>query len=87
MGGATAANQYEGDGKGKSIAVRMLTDEIKENPRRIYCKADNIYKYSGWECIPFGFHPFDKESEYYPSHNATVFIIVEDIKLMAEMGF
>ena len=93
-GGATAANQYEGgwqDG-GRGIAVHdMLTDGNQENPRRIYCKADNgnITSIQAGECIPFGFHPFIKESEYYPSHNATDFYhcYKEDIKLMAEMGF
>ena len=53
----------------------MLTDGNQENPRRIYCKADkgNITSIQAGECIPFGFHPFIKESEYYPSHNATDF--------------
>ena len=93
-GGATAANQYEGGWQegGRGIAVHdMLTDGNQENPRRIYCKADNgnITSIQAGECIPFGFHPFIKESEYYPSHNATDFYhcYKEDIKLMAEMGF
>ena len=63
--------------RGRGIAVHdMLTDGNQENPRRIYCKADNgnITSIQAGECIPFGFHPFIKESEYYPSHNATDFL-------------
>ena len=93
-GGATAANQYEGGWQegGRGIAVHdLLTDGNQQNPRRIYCKneAGDIITIQAGECIPFGYSPYLKEDEYYPSHNATDFYhrYKEDIKLMAEMGF
>lgn len=93
-GGATAANQYEGGWQedGRGIAVHdMLTDGSQRMPRRIYCQneAGFITSIQAGECIPPGYHPFIKEGEYYPSHNATDFYhhYKEDIALMAEMGF
>jgi 6-phospho-beta-glucosidase len=93
-GGATAANQYEGGWQegNRGIAVHdMLTDGSQKMPRVIYCKdnAGHITSIQAGECIPPEYHPFIKEGEYYPSHNATDFYhhYKEDIALMAEMGF
>lgn len=96
-GGATAANQFEGGyrdgGKGLSVAD-VITSGNHNTTRRITWKhletGETGFRelYSN-ESIPTGAVPAIIEGEYYPSHVATDFYhhYVEDIALLAEMGF
>ena len=80
-GGATAANQYEGGWQegGRGIAVHdMLTDGNQENPRRIYCKADNgnITSIQAGECIPLDFTHLLRNQNIIQVIMLQIFIIV-----------
>ncbi|QIK58289.1 family 1 glycosylhydrolase [Erysipelothrix sp. HDW6A] len=98
-GGATAANQYEGGylsgGKGLSTSD-VIVSGSHTRPREITWINPKTQEtgrtgigFASAMSFPVGAIPAVLEDEYYPSHVATDFYnhYVEDIALMAEMGF